>query len=200
MALISDALRQAFMPKQQYETLSEESRAWTRLKKPLLLSVALLLFLSILIPAVISLRIVFPSEPSERPFCRARRRLEEALPVNSTGLPELYRIQGGTFYITDDEAADFYWLVVFLPSAIVFFASIFYLVAGWYSVVLPLLGLGFCKGQTWYLVPATALVRGHLSVLLLVLDWITAVNSSVFVVGKTPYIQGLRLLTARTGF
>lgn len=52
--------------------------------------------------------------------------------MNSTWQPELYRSQGGTLYITEEEAADFYWLVVFLPSAIVFFASALYLVAGWW--------------------------------------------------------------------
>ncbi|KAJ4781906.1 Pericentriolar material 1 protein [Rhynchospora pubera] len=130
MALISNALRQAFLPKQQRETFGEENRAWSRLKKPLILSISLLLLISVLIPAIISLRIVHPAEPSKRPFCRARRRLEEALPVNSTGQPELYRSQGGMFYVTEEEAADFYWLVVFLPSAIVFFASALYLVSG----------------------------------------------------------------------
>ncbi|KAF3333131.1 hypothetical protein FCM35_KLT00822 [Carex littledalei] len=130
MALISNALRQAFVPKQQHETFGEENRTWSRLKKPLILSISLLLFLSVLIPAVISLHIIFPSEPSKRPFCRARRQLEEALHVNSTRQPELYRSQGGAFYITEEEAADFYWLVVFLPSAIVFFAAVLYLVAG----------------------------------------------------------------------
>ncbi|KAF3333178.1 hypothetical protein FCM35_KLT00869 [Carex littledalei] len=125
MALISNALRQAFVPKQRQETFGEDNRSWSRLKKPLILSISLLLFLSILIPVVISLHIVFPSEPSKRPFCRARRQLEE-----SERQPELYRSQGGTFYITEEEAADFYWLVVFLPSAIVFIASVLYLMAG----------------------------------------------------------------------
>ncbi|KAG5225369.1 eukaryotic translation initiation factor [Salix suchowensis] len=36
MALISDALRQAFMPKREYECLREEDKAWTKLQRPLL--------------------------------------------------------------------------------------------------------------------------------------------------------------------
>jgi hypothetical protein len=155
MALISNALRQAFVPKQRHETFTEENRTWSRLKKPLILSISLVLFLSVVIPAVISLHMVFPSEPSKRPFCRAGRSLEEALPMNFTWQPELYRNQGGSLYITEEEAADFYWLVVFFPSAIVFLASALFLVAGWWFSVCVRIR-NFLKGHVckigWFLI------------------------------------------------
>jgi len=75
---------------------------------------------------------VFPAEPAERPFCRERRMLE-ALPAAASSReeePEAYRYRGGAFYMTTAEAADFYWMVVFVPSAVLFGISLTYLVAG----------------------------------------------------------------------
>ncbi|XP_072961271.1 uncharacterized protein [Typha angustifolia] len=128
MALLSDALRQAFMPKHEYASLREEEKAWGRLQRPLAMSVAAAVGFAVVIAASVSLSIVFPGEPSQRPFCHDRRMLE-ALPVNASREMEVSRYHGA-FYMTEEEAADFYWMVVFVPSAIVFLASAVYLLAG----------------------------------------------------------------------
>jgi hypothetical protein len=57
----------------------------------------------------------------------------EALPAAASSReeePEAYRYRGGAFYMTTAEAADFYWMVVFVPSAVLFAVSASYLVAG----------------------------------------------------------------------
>ncbi|KAK3010273.1 hypothetical protein RJ639_011081 [Escallonia herrerae] len=72
-ALLGDALRQAFMPKHEYETLRDEDKAWYRLQRPVLLSILTLITLAIVISTVISMKIVFPSNNRRRPFCRDLR-------------------------------------------------------------------------------------------------------------------------------
>uniref|UniRef100_A0A0A9GN68 Uncharacterized protein n=1 Tax=Arundo donax TaxID=35708 RepID=A0A0A9GN68_ARUDO len=57
----------------------------------------------------------------------------EALPAAASSReeePEAYRYRGGAFYMTAAEAADFYWMVVFVPTAVLFGASFTYLLAG----------------------------------------------------------------------
>ncbi|EHA8591168.1 hypothetical protein COCNU_scaffold035709G000010 [Cocos nucifera] len=127
MAIIGDALRQAFMPKHEYESLREEEKAWGRLQRPLAAVLAAALGLAVVVAVFVSMSIVFPGEAGRRPFCRDRRI--QALPMNASQEPDLYRYHGA-FYLTDEEAADYYWLVVFIPSAIVFLASVVYLLAG----------------------------------------------------------------------
>ncbi|KAH7532960.1 hypothetical protein FEM48_Zijuj04G0078800 [Ziziphus jujuba var. spinosa] len=80
MAIIGEALRQAFMPKHEYECIREEERAWGKLQRPL--SVAFMAFVSLLfiICTIISLNIVFPSDIAKRPFCSDRRL--QRLPVD----------------------------------------------------------------------------------------------------------------------
>ncbi|KAF2286959.1 hypothetical protein GH714_036239 [Hevea brasiliensis] len=62
MAILGDALRQAFMPKHEYESLREEdkSKAWVKLQRPVLMGIVAVICLMILICAVVSLKIVFP--------------------------------------------------------------------------------------------------------------------------------------------
>ncbi|KAA8525287.1 hypothetical protein F0562_007142 [Nyssa sinensis] len=127
MAIIGDALRQAFMPKHEYESLREEDRAWLRLQRPLLMCTLALITLAITISTLISFSIVFPGDNGRRPFC-ADRRLQP-LSINITSGGDLDLIPGA-FYLTDQETVDYYWMVVFIPSAMVFFASAVYLVAG----------------------------------------------------------------------
>ncbi|XP_008793053.2 uncharacterized protein LOC103709477 [Phoenix dactylifera] len=127
MAIIGDALRQAFMPKHEYESLREEERAWGRLQRPLVAALAAALGLAVIVAVSGSMSIVFPGDAGRRPFCRDRRI--QALPMNASQEPDLYRYHGA-FYLTDEEAADYYWMVVFIPSAIVFWASVVYLLAG----------------------------------------------------------------------
>uniref|UniRef100_A0A5B7AXI4 Transmembrane protein n=1 Tax=Davidia involucrata TaxID=16924 RepID=A0A5B7AXI4_DAVIN len=127
MAIIGDALRQAFMPKHEYESLREEDRAWLRLQRPLLMSTLALITLAITISTLISLNIVFPADNGRRPFCADLRLQPLSINVSSDGDSDLFP---GAFYLTDQETVDYYWMVVFIPSAMVFFASAVYLVAG----------------------------------------------------------------------
>jgi hypothetical protein len=125
MAMLGDALRQAFlMPRRAYAALrDDEGRALPRLRRPL----AGVAAVCVAVAACVSLGIVFPAEPAERPFCRERRMLE-ALPAGASSReePEAYRYRGGAFYMT---TADFYWMVVFVPTSILFGASFTYLLA-----------------------------------------------------------------------
>ncbi|KAL4195254.1 hypothetical protein AMTRI_Chr05g72430 [Amborella trichopoda] len=67
MAITGDALRQAFMPKHEYESLREEDKAW-----------------------VISLNIVFQAN-GERPFCHDRRFHElPVMPKNGIHVFDLF--------------------------------------------------------------------------------------------------------------
>ncbi|KAL6888118.1 hypothetical protein ACP4OV_009144 [Aristida adscensionis] len=129
MALLGDALRQAFlMPRRAYAALRHDDRP----RRPLALAAACCVAAAVAAAACVSLGIVFPAEPADRPFCRERRMLE-ALPAAASSReeePEAYRYRGGAFYMTTAEAADFYWIVVFLPSALLFAASFTYLLAG----------------------------------------------------------------------
>ncbi|XP_062223550.1 uncharacterized protein LOC133922299 [Phragmites australis] len=134
MALLGDALRQAFlMPRRAYAALrDDEGRALPVLRRPLAAAAASCVAVAVSAAACVSLGIVFPAEPAERPFCRERRMLE-ALPAAASSReeePEAYRYRGGAFYMTTAEAADFYWMVVFVPSAVLFGASFTYLLAG----------------------------------------------------------------------
>ncbi|ONI33886.1 hypothetical protein PRUPE_1G451500 [Prunus persica] len=126
MAIIGDALRQAFMPKHEYLSLREEDRAWGKIQRPLLMASMALVCFVVVVCTVISLNIVFPGDPAKRPFCGDRRL--NSLPMNVRGgdsdpFP-------GAFYLTDQEIADYYWMVVFVPSMIIFLATFVYLVAG----------------------------------------------------------------------
>ncbi|KAK6140936.1 hypothetical protein DH2020_025329 [Rehmannia glutinosa] len=134
MAFLGDALRQAFMPKHEYESLRDEEKAWQRLHKPLISLTLTLISLAVLISTVISLKIVFPDDNLRRPFCRDLRI--QPLSINFTtqaaggvggGESDLLP---GAFVLTDQETVDYYWMVVFVPSAMVFAASVVYLIAG----------------------------------------------------------------------
>lgn len=126
MAIIGDALRQAFMPKQEYESLREEERAWIKLQRPVLTSIVAFLCFVIFTCTVVSLRIVFPSNVLRRPFCSDVK--VQPLPVY--GKARDSDLFPGAFYLTDQETVDFYWMVVFVPSTVVFLVSSVYLVAG----------------------------------------------------------------------
>ncbi|XP_010254079.1 PREDICTED: uncharacterized protein LOC104595166 isoform X2 [Nelumbo nucifera] len=125
MAIIGDALRQAFMPKYEYDSLREEEKAWSRLQRPIITVSLTVLCLAVLVSVFISLNIVFPADEGKRPFCRDRRL--QPLSVNFSADSDLFP---RAFYLTEQEAADYYWMVVFMPSAIIFFVSVVYLLAG----------------------------------------------------------------------
>ncbi|KAL4333772.1 hypothetical protein GQ457_07G044690 [Hibiscus cannabinus] len=129
MAIIGDALRQAFMPKNEYESLREEEKVWTRLQRPILIGSIGIIFLVIFVCTIISLKIVFPEDVLKRPFCHDWR--VQPLPSNvkggGSGDSDLFP---GEFYLTDQETADYYWTVMFVPSTVIFLVSVAYLVAG----------------------------------------------------------------------
>ncbi|KAL8256275.1 hypothetical protein R6Q59_031342 [Mikania micrantha] len=129
MAIIGDALRQAFMQKHEYESLRDEDKAWSKLQRPILISVFAFITLSIFISTVISLKIMFPSDPGRRPFCKDPRMQPLSINLSRTATADVDRI-GGAFYLTDQETVDYYWMVVLVPSAMVFALSLVYLVAG----------------------------------------------------------------------
>ena len=68
MAIIGDALRQAFMPKREYESLREEDKAWGKLQRPVTVASVAVIVLAIAVSTVISLKIVFPSSDGKRSF------------------------------------------------------------------------------------------------------------------------------------
>ncbi|KAJ7965975.1 Eukaryotic translation initiation factor 3 subunit L [Quillaja saponaria] len=125
MEIISDALRQAFMPKREYESLREEDKAWGKLQKPLIMAVMAFIWLVIVVCTIISLNIVFPAKVGKRQFCSDQRLLP--LQIKGEGDSDHFP---GAFYLTDQEIVDYYWMVVFIPSTIIFLASVVYLVAG----------------------------------------------------------------------
>ncbi|KAF8035816.1 hypothetical protein BT93_C1748 [Corymbia citriodora subsp. variegata] len=127
MALIGDALRQAFMPKHEYESLRDEDKAWLKLQRPALLLLISAVCALILVCTIISLNIVFPGDDSlNRPFCGDRRVLPLSIGDKSGDAESL----PGAFYLTDAETVDYYWMVVFVPSMILLAVSAVYLVAG----------------------------------------------------------------------
>ncbi|MFS7962646.1 hypothetical protein Hanom_Chr08g00729071 [Helianthus anomalus] len=119
MAIIGDALRQAFMQKDEYESLREEDKAWSKIQRPIFISAFAFITFSIFISTLISFKIMFPTDPGRRPFCKDLRM--QPLQINT---------DGGAFYLTDQETVDYYWMVLFLPSALLFLLSSLYLVAG----------------------------------------------------------------------
>ncbi|GAY48271.1 hypothetical protein CUMW_110440 [Citrus unshiu] len=128
MAIIGDALRQAFMPKHEYERIREEDKAWVKLQRPFLISALTLICIVVAVCTIVSLKIVFPSDYGRRPFCSDVRL--QPLQINVKGEGGDSDLFPGAFYLTDQETVDYYWMVVFIPSTIIFLASIVYLVAG----------------------------------------------------------------------
>ncbi|KAK4364915.1 hypothetical protein RND71_016273 [Anisodus tanguticus] len=135
MAIIGDALRQAFMPKHEYECLREEDKAWNRLQRPLVICTLTLISFAIVICTVISLKIVFPIDPARRPFCGDYRI--QPLSINFTNIAASGGSAGGdsdsypgAFYLTNQQTVDYYWMVVFIPSTLIFAVSAVYLIAG----------------------------------------------------------------------
>lgn len=127
MAIIGDALRQAFMPKREYESLREEEKAWTKLQRPVTMAFLAVICLAIIVSTVISLKIVFPGSDGKRPFCVDRRLQPLQIGMKGDSESDLFP---GAFYLTDQEIADYYWMVVFIPSSIIFVLSVVYLAAG----------------------------------------------------------------------
>ncbi|KAK1372481.1 Histone-lysine N-methyltransferase, H3 lysine-79 specific like [Heracleum sosnowskyi] len=130
MALLINSLRQAFMPKHEYDNLREEDKALTQLQRPVLISLFLCILLVIVVSTSISVKIVFPGDGGKRPFCRDFRIQPLSINVSGGSGSGDLDVFPGAFYLTDQQTVDYYWMVVFVPSCLVFFVSLAYLVAG----------------------------------------------------------------------
>ncbi|GMH12424.1 hypothetical protein Nepgr_014265 [Nepenthes gracilis] len=128
MDLIGGALRQAFMPKHEYENLRDEDKAWLKIQGPICISVVCIISLAIIISTIISLNIVFPGDRSgKRPFCND---LPLQPLLNNASTRGDSAVLPGAFYLTDQETVDYYYMVLFVPTSVIFFLSAVYLVAG----------------------------------------------------------------------
>ncbi|XP_047323963.1 uncharacterized protein LOC124927565 [Impatiens glandulifera] len=129
MAIIGDALRQAFMSNHEYDSLRDEDKAWIHLRRPLLICGVALILLAIVVSTSISLNIVFPRNGWKRPFCSDLRL--HPLSINATasaaGNSDLF---SGSYSLTDQETVDYFWTVLFLPSFMLIIFSVVYLLAG----------------------------------------------------------------------
>ncbi|KAL7159356.1 hypothetical protein ABFS83_01G021800 [Erythranthe nasuta] len=136
MAIIGDALRQAFMPKHEYASLRDEEKAWQKLQKPFACLALALISLAVVISTAIIVKIMNPGDNLRRPFCHDLRM--QPLSINFTtaaaaegggggGEPDLLP---GAFALTDQETVDYFWMVVFVPSSLLFGVSGVYLIAG----------------------------------------------------------------------
>lgn len=123
------------MPKHEYDSLREEDKALIQLQRPVLISLFLCIVLVIVVSTSISVKIVFPGDGGKRPFCRDLRIQPLSINVSGggsgggSGSGDL-DVFPGAFYLTDQQTVDYYWMVVFVPSSLVFFVSLAYLVAG----------------------------------------------------------------------
>eukprot|EP00249_Psilotum_nudum_P014349 c24778_g1_i1 orf=636-1514(-) len=120
---IGEVLRQAFMSREEYQELREEEKVWRWLKRPLIMCVATVIWIGVIASAVISLNVVFPSGGGV-PFCS--KHGIQPLSLNMSDVGDSVH----SFFLTEYEAAQYFWLAVFIPTALVFCVSVTYLLAG----------------------------------------------------------------------
>ncbi|KAJ7516463.1 hypothetical protein O6H91_22G059000 [Diphasiastrum complanatum] len=125
MKRAGDALRQAFMSRDEYECLREEEKVWGRMAKPLALGAAVVLGTAVLIAAIIFMDILF-SFTGKRWLSCQRERLEP-LPID---VKDVMGDSRASYLLTEEEAAEYFKIVVFLPTAIIFSVAVIYLVSG----------------------------------------------------------------------
>ncbi|KAJ9559183.1 hypothetical protein OSB04_013797 [Centaurea solstitialis] len=124
MAIVEDDLRQVFIPKHRYKSLRDEDKACIKLQRPIVVFIFILVILSIVISIAISLKTVFPTDLQTPPFCKNRTETTNTTPSIAEDHAD------GDFNLTDQEIIDYYWIVMFVPSAILFLLTAVYLVAG----------------------------------------------------------------------
>lgn len=107
------------MSSEDYEELRDEERVWARLQRPLGMAVVVVVWTAVVVSMMIMVDVVFAVSGDAFPFCQTRR-----LPSYHLGVGARHRVY------SEEEAVDTFWLVVFLPSSIVFVFSAIYLFAG----------------------------------------------------------------------
>ncbi|KAH7289932.1 hypothetical protein KP509_30G024500 [Ceratopteris richardii] len=112
-------LRQAMMTNEEYSELREGERVWNRLQRPLSLVAGVFLFTLALTGAVVACNVVFPPGGGT-PFCSKH-------PIPASGITD---DSMHSYYFTEYEATQYFWLAAFVPSFLIFFVSAIYLVAG----------------------------------------------------------------------
>lgn len=117
-----DALRQAFMSKEDYAELREEERVWSRLQKPLCMMAITVVWTVVVVSMMVMVDVVFAVSGQSYPFCQKRRLPADGMAARSEDLPK--------FVYTEEEAVDAFWLVAFLPSSFVFVFATIYFLAG----------------------------------------------------------------------
>lgn len=121
-----DALRQAFMSREDYEELREEEKVWRRLQKPLCMAGITVVWTVVVVAMMVMVDVVFAVSGGAYPFCQKRR-----LPsYDMAGSSDHRRGDLPSYVYTEEEAVDAFWLVAFLPSSFVFVFSTIYLFAG----------------------------------------------------------------------
>ncbi|CAM6095568.1 unnamed protein product [Calypogeia fissa] len=129
MQTAGDALRQAFMPKEEYESLRDEERAWKKLERPLVMSIVTCIWACVAIAFLVIIDIEFAVTNNEWPFCQKKRL--ESLRVKAEGpAPPGMGDSRASYLLTEEEAAQYFWIVVFLPTSIIFGVAVVYLLAG----------------------------------------------------------------------
>lgn len=123
-----DALRQAFMPKEEYESLRDEERAWNKLARPLLMTAVTCIWACVATAFVIIVDIEFAVTGQDWLFCR-RKRLG-SLHIVPGPSPPRSGDSRADYLLTEEEAARYFWIVVFIPTSIVFGVAVVYLLAG----------------------------------------------------------------------
>lgn len=105
------------MSREDYEGLRAMELAWARLQKPLCMVGVLVVWTAVVVALMLMVDVVFAVSGDEFPFCQQRRLPSYNLVASNAGNIE-------------EDAVDAFWLVVFLPSSVVFVFSAIYLFAG----------------------------------------------------------------------
>jgi len=107
------------MSSEDYEGLRDEQRVWARLQRPLCMAGVVMVWTAVVVAMMIMVDVVFAVSGDAFPFCEPRR------------LPSYHLVVAGARRVyTEEEAVDAFWLLVFLPSSIIFVFSAIYLFAG----------------------------------------------------------------------
>ncbi|KAL2609755.1 hypothetical protein R1flu_028328 [Riccia fluitans] len=119
---VDDALRSSFIAKEDYG----EQRTWRRAARPCLMMLVTVIWTCVVIASAIMIDIVFAVTDQEWPFCQ-KKRLDS---LDIVPDPVLDGDSRASYLITEEGAAQYFWIVVFLPTSVVFAVAVIYLFAG----------------------------------------------------------------------